>query len=115
METVVALWLLGAVLVALGIAGMLLPALPGPPLLFAGFLLAAWAEDFEYVGSGTLAVLAVLSLLAYLVDFVSGALGAKHFGASSRAAIRSRSSSGIGFPSTVSCAISNIFSSSSIL
>ncbi len=87
METVVALWLLGAVLVALGIAGMLLPALPGPPLLFGGFVLAAWAEDFEYVGYGTLTVLAVMSLLAYLVDFVSGALGAKHFGASSKAAI----------------------------
>jgi uncharacterized protein YqgC (DUF456 family) len=87
METVIALWLLGAVLVALGIAGMLLPALPGPPLLFAGFFLAAWAENFEYVGYGALTVLGVMSVLAYLVDFISGALGATHFGASSRAAI----------------------------
>jgi uncharacterized protein YqgC (DUF456 family) len=87
METVIALWLLGAVLVATGIAGMLLPALPGPPLLFAGFFVAAWAEDFQYVGFGALAVLAVMSVLAYLVDFIAGALGAKHFGASSKAAI----------------------------
>ncbi len=87
METVIALWLLGAVLIAAGIAGMLVPALPGPPLLFAGFVLAAWAEDFRYVGYGMLAVLAFMSLLAYLVDFIAGALGAKHFGASSRAAI----------------------------
>ena len=87
METVIALWLLGAVLVATGIAGMLLPALPGPPLLFAGFFVAAWAEDFEYVGYGVLAMLAVMSVLAYLVDFIAGALGAKHFGASSKAAI----------------------------
>jgi uncharacterized protein YqgC (DUF456 family) len=87
METVIALWLLAAILVALGIAGMLLPAMPGAPLVFAGFLIAAWAEDFEYVGYGSLAVLAVMSLLTYLVDFISGALGAKHFGASSKAAI----------------------------
>ena len=87
METVIALWLLGVALVALGVAGMLLPALPGPPLIFLGFVVVAWAEDFQYVGSGTLALLAVMALLAYLVDFVSGALGAKHFGASSRAAI----------------------------
>jgi uncharacterized protein YqgC (DUF456 family) len=87
METVIALWLLGVVLVALGVAGMLLPAVPGPPLIFVGFVVMAWAEDFQYVGSGTLTLLAVMALLAYLVDFVSGALGAKHFGASSRAAI----------------------------
>ena len=87
METVIALWLLGAALVAFGIAGMLLPALPGPPLLFAGLFIAAWAEDFQHVGFGTLAVLALMTLLAYLVDFVAGALGAKHFGASTRAAV----------------------------
>jgi uncharacterized protein YqgC (DUF456 family) len=86
-ETLIALWLLSAVLAAAGIAGMLLPALPGPPLLFAGFFIAAWAEDFQYVGFGTLTVLALMSLLAYAVDFISGALGARHFGASSKAAI----------------------------
>ena len=87
METVIALWLLGAALVVLGIAGMLLPALPGPVLMFAGFVIAAWAEGFEYVGYGTLAVLAIMTLLAYGVDFIAGAMGAKHFGASSRSAI----------------------------
>ncbi len=87
METVIALWLLGVVLVGFGIAGMLLPALPGPPVLFAGFLVMAWAEDFEHVGAVTLVVLGLMGLLAYLADFVSGALGAKHFGASPKAAI----------------------------
>ncbi len=87
METVILLWVLGVVLIIVGIAGMLLPALPGPPLLFAGFVLAAWAEGFEYVGYGTLGILAVMTVLAYVVDFISGALGAKHFGASPKAAI----------------------------
>lgn len=87
MEVVIALWALGIVLIALGIAGMLLPAMPGPPLLVAGFVVAAWAEDFRYVGWGTLSVIALLGVLAYLVDFIAGALGAKHFGASPKAAI----------------------------
>jgi uncharacterized membrane protein YbaN (DUF454 family) len=69
METVIALWFLGAALVAVGIAGMLLPALPGPPLLFAGFVIAAWAENFEYVGYGTLAVLAWVLHLALWSEF----------------------------------------------
>ncbi|MEM1112866.1 MAG: DUF456 family protein [Pseudomonadota bacterium] len=87
METVLALWLLGTVLVAAGIAGMLLPAMPGPPLLFAGFLTAAWAENFQHVGPVTLTVIGVMCLLAYAADFVASAMGAQHFGASSKAAI----------------------------
>ena len=87
METIIALWLLGVTLVALGIAGVIIPALPGPVLIFVGFFIMAWAEDFQYVGAGTLTLLAIMSILAYLVDFISGALGAKHFGASSRAAV----------------------------
>ena len=36
------LWLLAAVLVVVGLLGLILPALPGAPLLFAGLLVAAW-------------------------------------------------------------------------
>ena len=76
---------LGALLVALGVAGLLLPGLPGAPLIFAGMLVAAWAEDFAYVGLGWLALLGVLATLSYAVDFAATALGAKKFGASPRA------------------------------
>ena len=87
MDATVLLWLLAAILVLAGLLGLLLPALPGPPLLFAGLLVAAWAEDFVYVGAGTLALLAALALLTYAVDFAASALGAKRFGASKRAVI----------------------------
>jgi uncharacterized protein YqgC (DUF456 family) len=87
MDTTVLLWVLAAVLVLAGLAGLLLPALPGTPLLFAGLLVAAWAEDFAYVGAGTLALLAALAVLSYGVDFAATALGAKRFGASRRAVI----------------------------
>jgi uncharacterized protein len=80
------LWLLAAILLLAGLAGLFLPALPGPPLVFAGLFCAAWAEKFAYVGSATLLLLGGLAILATLADFAAGAFGARHFGASRRAA-----------------------------
>ncbi len=74
-------------LVAAGFAGLMLPALPGAPLLFSGLVLAAWAEDFAYVGTGTMVALAVLALFTYVVDIVAGAFGAKRYGASTRSVV----------------------------
>jgi hypothetical protein len=81
------LWSLAVLLVLSGLAGMILPVLPGPPLLFAGLLCAAWAEDFVYVGWRTLTLLGVMAVLAVIADFVAGAFGAKHYGSSNRAMI----------------------------
>ena len=80
-----AYFVLAAVLIIAGLAGAILPALPGVPLVFGGMLLAAWADHFQHVGAITLSVLGVLCVIALLVDFVAGALGAKRVGASSRA------------------------------
>ena len=79
------LWLLAALLIVLGFAGLILPALPGIPLVFAGLVLLAWAENFSYVGWITLTLLGMLALLSYGIDFLAAALGAKRFGASPRA------------------------------
>lgn len=78
-------WVLAGLLTVAGLAGLVLPVLPGPPLLFAGLLAAAWAEDFHYVGWRTLAVLAGMALGAYVVDLAAGAYGARRYGASGRA------------------------------
>jgi uncharacterized protein YqgC (DUF456 family) len=82
MDTTVLLFLLAALLIALGLVGLLLPVLPGAPLLLAGLVVAAWAEGFEKVGWGWLALIAVLGSLASFIDFAAGAFGAKRFGAS---------------------------------
>ena len=79
------LWLLAALLIVTGFAGLILPAVPGIPLVFAGLVLLAWAENFTYVGWATLTLLGLLALLSYGVDFLAAALGAKRFGASPRA------------------------------
>lgn len=81
----VLLWILSSVLILAGLAGLVLPALPGAPLLFLGLLAAAWAENFVYIGWGTLTVLGGLAVVTYVVDFVAGAFGARRFGASNRA------------------------------
>ena len=79
------LWVLAAILVVVGLAGILLPALPGTILIFAGLLLAASADGFTHVGAGTLVLLGVIAAASYGVDFVAAALGVKRLGASSRA------------------------------
>lgn len=87
MDSTLLLLLLGAALTLLGFAGLLLPALPGIPLIFIGLLVAAWAEDFAYVGWRTLTVLGGLTIVGILADFLAGSFGARHFGASRRAAV----------------------------
>ncbi|WP_045769961.1 DUF456 domain-containing protein [Xanthomonas albilineans] len=74
-----------SLLVVIGLAGVVLPALPGTPLMFAGMLLAAWADDFEHVGWTTLTVLAVFTAASLLVDLLATALGARRVGASRKA------------------------------
>lgn len=76
------LFAVGGLLIVVGIVGLLIPALPGAPLVFAGLVVAAWAEDFAYVGTGTLVLLAVIALLTYVVDILAGIFGVKRFGAS---------------------------------
>jgi uncharacterized protein len=79
------LWTLAIVLVAVGVAGAVLPALPGVPLVFLGLWLAAWIDGYQKVSVLTLVVLGLLAILAMLLDFMAGALGAKRVGASRQA------------------------------
>ncbi len=76
---------LAVLLVALGLAGTVLPALPGVLLVYAGLFVAAWADGFERVGPVALVLLALLTLFAYVVEFAAGAYGTKRTGASPRA------------------------------
>ena len=75
-------YLVAALLILAGLAGTVLPALPGLPLMFAGMLLAAWADGFREIGGWTIGLLAVLTLVSIGVDIMATALGAKRVGAS---------------------------------
>jgi hypothetical protein len=73
--------LVAAAMVLAGLAGSVLPALPGVPLVFGGLLVAAWADDFQRVGWVTLTILGLLTLLSFVIDFAATAMGAKRVGA----------------------------------
>lgn len=75
-------YVLAGLLILVGIAGTVLPALPGLPLVFAGMLLAAWAGNFQEVGWIPLLILGLLTLLSLGIDFLATSLGAKRVGAS---------------------------------
>jgi uncharacterized protein YqgC (DUF456 family) len=85
MDWTILWWLLAGLIVIAGLAGTVIPALPGVPLVFAGLFVGAWIGNFETIGWITIGVLALLALVAWAVDFLAGALGARYLGASSRA------------------------------
>lgn len=69
-------------LVFIGVLGVILPALPGSPLVFAGLFIAAWLDGFARVGWMSLVVMFVLMIAAQVVDFLVTTIGAKRMGAS---------------------------------
>lgn len=80
-------WALAVALIVIGVIGTFLPVLPGAALVFGGMLLAAWIDGFQRVGWITLVILGVLTALVFMVDIVSGFLGAKRVGASKLAIV----------------------------
>jgi uncharacterized protein len=91
------LWIAAVVLILVGMAGTVLPALPGTPLVFVGLLLAAWADGFTKVGWFTLVLLALLTASSLALDFFASGLGAKKVGASRLAIVGSVLGGLIGF------------------
>jgi uncharacterized protein YqgC (DUF456 family) len=81
----VLLWIVAIALILVGITGTVLPLLPGAILVFGGIVLAAWIDDFARISGWTVGVLGVLTLIAWLVDYVAAAFGAKKAGASTMA------------------------------
>jgi uncharacterized protein YqgC (DUF456 family) len=77
-----ALYLLAALLVLAGLAGTVLPVLPGPPLVFAGLVIAAWVNHFERVGAVPIVICGILAAASIGVDVAATALGARKVGAS---------------------------------
>ena len=81
------LWLAATALIVIGVAGTVLPVLPGAILVFGGIALAAWIDDFARIPVWLLLLLAVLTAMAWVVDYLAAAAGAKRAGASKLAII----------------------------
>jgi len=87
MNSAILLYTLAILLIAAGLAGTVVPALPGMPLMFVGMLLVAWLGHFQTISLTVVFLLAALAVIALIADFVAGALGAKRVGASKLAII----------------------------
>lgn len=79
------LWVLSIALIVLGLAGTVLPLLPGTLLVWGGIVLGAWIDDFARVETTSVVVVSVLALLAWALDYVAGLMGAQKVGASKQA------------------------------
>lgn len=77
--------LVATLLILAGLAGIVLPILPGTPLIFAGALAHDMAHGWQPFGWLWLSILLLLTLLAEVGDWWLGSLGARKGGASWRA------------------------------
>lgn len=80
-------WLLSIALIVLGLAGTVLPALPGTLFVLMGIVLGAWIDDFTRVGWAAITSVTVIAVVAWVLDYVAGLLGARRAGASRQAVI----------------------------
>lgn len=67
-------------LVLIGLVGTVAPALPGPPVIFLGILIYALYVGVESFGLSVLITLAVVAILAQILDYLAGAYGATRYG-----------------------------------
>lgn len=81
------LWILSLLLVIIGFAGTLLPALPGLPFIFSGLWLGAYIDQYAQVNVWVIVLLGLMTAGAMGLDFLAGLLGAKRAGASKQALI----------------------------
>ena len=81
----IALYVLAALLVLGGLAGSVLPMLPGIPMVFGGIWLAAAVDGYRHLGLWWLLIIGAIGAIGLIVDLVAGTLGAKRVGATPRA------------------------------
>jgi|SRR5450631_52696 len=72
-------------LILIGLAGAIVPALPGIPMIFGGIWLVARLDQYQHLGLWWLVAIASIGAVGLTVDLLSGVLGAKRVGASPRA------------------------------
>jgi len=75
------LWIVAVLMVIVGIAGTVLPALPGVVLVFAGIALAAWIDGFTVISGWTVGLLAVLTAIGFAIDYLAQTISARRAGA----------------------------------
>jgi uncharacterized protein YqgC (DUF456 family) len=73
---------LGLALALAGLVGCILPVIPGPPISYLSLLVLSWVKGWKPFSLTFLIVMAALTLVVLLLDYVVPAAGAKRYGAS---------------------------------
>jgi uncharacterized protein YqgC (DUF456 family) len=76
------LWVLAVAMMLVGVAGTVLPALPGVLLVLAGIVLAAWIDQFQKIGPVALGLCTLMALAGVALDYVASTVAAQRAGAS---------------------------------
>jgi uncharacterized protein YqgC (DUF456 family) len=78
-----ALILIGCYLLMLvGLAGCVLPMLPGTPLVFIGIYIYAWLTGFTIISRNLIIIFLILTVISVVIEYISSSIGSKKFGAS---------------------------------
>jgi hypothetical protein len=80
-------FILALLIMLVGLAGNVLPGLPGTPLVLIAAILHRLYFGQASVGNLMLLILVLLTGLAIALDYLAGAMGAKKFGATWRGAV----------------------------
>ena len=78
----IAIIILGLILAVSGLVGCILPIIPGPPLSFIALIMLSYAKNWEPFSATFLIIMAALTILVTLLDYVVPVFGAKRYGAS---------------------------------
>ena len=74
--------ILGLLLALAGVFGCVFPIIPGPPLAYLALIIISWAKGWEPFGATFLIIMACLTLLVTISDYLLPAIKAKKYGAS---------------------------------
>ena len=78
----IVLVILGLLVALIGLAGCILPVVPGPPLSFLALILISIAKHWHAFSPQFLYIMAGLTILVTVLDYVVPAAGARKYGAS---------------------------------
>lgn len=69
------------ILVAVGLAGCILPVIPGPPIALLGILLIYFTSEGE-ISTTEIVIYSVITVITVILDYLIPSLGVKYFGGS---------------------------------
>jgi len=71
----IVLIILGLLFALIGLIGCILPVIPGPPLSFFALIILSYAKNWEPFSATFLIIMAGLTILATVLDYVVPAIG----------------------------------------